>query len=343
MANPATIKFVHPGTMMSPAMTFALREDVAKDAWRKKAFDKMVKEVSLEYKPLALEVVNIGYNGVGQGHKECTEDGRVAYTAALLYWSTMDDKYAKLAINVIRAWATKNKVFNGDNAPLEAAWSVCSLARAAELVKYAKSDSIKAEWKQVEAAFFTWLDVIVMPLLRDKNVWKWKPKNNWHFSMLCARAQIAILREDQAEWQWAMDCYKMCMGEALSKEHECHTCETKRDVTHAMFLLGGMIQFPEMAYHQGFKGVFEPRLSKVFEYQAAIMLKEVPDGITKEEIKTPYGFWYEPVWEVTLAHYSGRCGIPMPKTEKWIATFRPERVCFHWGGGTLTHYKRTKA
>ena len=96
-----------------------------------------------------------------------------------------------------------------------------------------------------------------------------------------------------------------------------------------------------MAWHQGVKDLFNvPHMQKVFEYHASIMLKEVPEGITAQEIKTPYGFWYEPVWEIALNHIQGRCGKNMPKTEKWAETFRPERVCFHWGGGTMTHYRR---
>lgn len=333
--------FKHPGTMMSPDMTFRLKDDIPRDPLRLKAFEKMTKEVPLDYTPKALKIVDIGFGGGGQGHKECTSDGEVAYKAALLYWATMKNEYAMKAINIIKAWASENIIFKGDNAPLEAAWSVCSLARAAELVKYAKSPEIVKAWNNVENVFFSWLDRIIMPLLKKDDVWRWKVKNNWHFSMLCARAQIAILRNDVKEWQWAIDKYKELLPFAICQGHECHTSETTRDCTHAQFLLGGIIQFPEMAYHQGVN-LFDAKLSKIFEYQAAIMLQEVPEGICKADIHTPYGFWYEPVWEVALAHFKGRCKMSMPKTEKWLATFRPERVCFHWGGGTLTHYNRTK-
>ena len=125
------VKFVHPGTMMSPSMTFSLNKDKTTDPIRKKAFDKLSKETVLKYKPMTLEIVDIGFHGVGAGHTECTKDGEMAYMGALMYWCTLDDKYANITINILNSWATKNKVFKGDNAPLEAAWSVCAMARSA--------------------------------------------------------------------------------------------------------------------------------------------------------------------------------------------------------------------
>lgn len=326
--------FRHPGTMMSPEMTRTLKEDIAKDPVRKQAFESLKKDTPSTYQPLAIAEVNIGYGGVGKGHKECTTDGEMAYKAALLYWATHDQSYANLAINILTAWATKNKVFTGDNAPLEAAWSICSMARAAELLRD------QPLWKTIKPHFLTWIDHVVKASLWNKDVWKWNIKGNWHFSILCARMQLAILRDDTEEFMTTIKLYQENLPRAICIGHPCHTSETKRDCTHAQFLLGGLLQLPEMAYHQGFD-IFDQRLHSIMEYHARVMMKEVPDGITKEEIKTPYGYWNEPVWEIGLAHFQGRKNIPMPKTEQNLQKFRPERVTFHWGAATLTHYKRT--
>lgn len=322
---------------MSPAMTKSLAQDCQNDPIRKKALDKMIKDTPLNHLPQPLQCVNIDWGGAGVGHKECTQDGVVAYQSAVLFWCTKDIRYADLALRILHAWAMINKSFVGNNAVLELSWCIGSMARAAELMKYAP---IGDKWMKMEAMFYDWIDKVVWPVLRDPVIWRWKQRNNWHFSNIDTRLQLAILREDHAEFAWCIKTYKEIYKCAVGTGHPCHTCETTRDVTHCQFLLGGLIQIPEMLWHQGIKDIFAPELVHVFEYQAAIMLKEVPDGIKKEDIRTPYGYWYEPVWEIPYHHFHGRKKIPMPKTEKWLATFRPERVCFQWGGGTLTHYNR---
>lgn len=335
------IAFKHPGTVMSPEMTFSLKDDTSKNNIRQQALQKLLKDTPLNYTPHALEVVDIGYNGNGNGHKAVTADGEMAYQAALAYWATHDIRYAKVGLRILKEWSQKNKEFKGDNAPLEAAWSVCSFARCAELLKHAKHAEVCVEWRGIERGFFAWLDKVIMPVLKNKDVWSWKLVGNWHYSIVCARMQIAILREDAGEFQWAVNAYKDNLNKTICYGgHPCHIAETLRDVTHSAFLIGGLLQLPEMAYHQGRKDVYDVRLHPMLEYHARIMLKEVPEGIKKEDIHTPYGYWNEPVWEIGLAHFNGRLKMPMPKTEANLSSFRPERVTFHWGAGTLTHYKR---
>ena len=329
--------------MMSPAMTFSLARDCTNDPVRTKAFQAMMKATPLSYKPSPLQEVNIGYGGVGIGHKEFTSDGSMSYQAALLYWCIDDPtrfNYANLALRILREWATTNKVFKGDNAPLEAAWGICSMARAAELLRYAKDKSVRDEWAKFQKVFFVWVDVVMTPPLFNKDVWRWEPKSNWHYSILCARMQLAILRDNREEFNSVVATYRQVIHGSICVGHKCHISETKRDLTHAQFQLGGVLQVPEMAYHQGVVDLYDPRLHQIIEYHARLMLKEVPEGIRKEDIKTPYGYWHEPVWELGLAHFNGRLKLPMPHTESNSVHFRPERVTFHWGGGTLTHYKR---
>lgn len=355
------MKFLHPGTTMSPAMTRALQKDAFNDPLRKQAYTKYLSECPLTYKPRALPIIDLDWGGVGKGHEECTKDGEMAFRAAILYWCNMDPSYGKLAANIIKAWSTTNKVFKGNNAPLEAAWSVCAMARAAELVKYA-GNGVGDYWKhEVEAPFFKWLDTVIAPVLRTPDLWKWNPKGNWHFSIICARAQIAILREDIKEWEWCKATYLDILPSTFCfKGHECHISETCRDVTHAQFQLGGIIQFPEMVFHQENlqtttpstattpttvttpppPHLFPPKLIDVFEYHARILLKEVPSDLPSTDIHTPYGYWYEPIWEMAYTRLTKITGRPMPKTEQFLKTFRPERITFHWGAGTLTHYNR---
>ncbi len=280
-------RFVHPGTFISPKMTSDLPKTSASNPIRKKALEKLLKNTRVDYKPQALEVVEIDWGGRGVGHKECTEDGEMAVQAALLFWATSNVSYGNLALRILSAWANTNKVFRGKNAVLEASWSMCSMARAAELMKYS---SMEKQWQVCEPSVFAWLRRIIIPLLQDRSIWRWGFHNNWHFSNLCARMQISILLEDASEWEHCVSTYTRILPSAFVCGCVGEVIETKRDVTHAMFLLGGMTQLPEMAYHQGVKNLWDHRLLDAVELQAQIMLQEVPSGLPKESMKTPYGF-----------------------------------------------------
>ena len=74
----------HPGTSMSPEMTKTLKADSLTNEVRSKALVKLINETPLDYTSQALEVVNIGYNGVGNGHKEATKDCEHAVSASIL-------------------------------------------------------------------------------------------------------------------------------------------------------------------------------------------------------------------------------------------------------------------
>ena len=156
--------------------------------------------------------------------------------------------------------------------------------------------------------------------------------------MLCARMQIAILRDDYAEWAWCIETCKKIMTLCICLKGACpgEITETQRDLTHAQFLLGGLIQAPEMAYHQGID-IYDPRLQQCAELHAQLLLKDIPAGLTRETIKTPYGYWTEPVFEIAYHHFNHRKKEKMPYTKKLLGLSRPDNVTFHWGGNTLTH------
>lgn len=336
--------FVHPGTFMSPVMTSTLLDDVKTNPIRAAALQKLMKAVPLTYTPKAVEVVDVDWNGKGVGGTECTKDGEAAVSAALVYWATRDTRYGNLCINILKEWATVNKTFKGNNSPLNASWCICSMARAAELMKHSP---MGREWKAIEPTFFLWLNTVMQAPLRDASVWRWNFRNNWHFSIICARMQVAILLEDQAEWTWALKTYKEILPRALV----CNGCkgdtiELRRDLTHNQFLLGGMIQAPEMALHQGVV-IYDDRLIDCFETQSRLLMRHDPKElqIKPEDVKTPYGYWPEPIYEIAIAHFCNRKGKHMPHTKALLAQnkhCRPDKVTLHWGGNTLTHFDRCK-
>lgn len=336
----------HPGTYMSPEMTFNLRTRASKSSYA-----RLLQQVSLGYIPKALPIVDIGWNGKGVGHMECTKDGETAIVAALLHWilpASGARGYAKVALQILESWAKTNKVWKGNNALLEASWSVCAMARSAELLKYSKDAEVAAQWKTIEPLFFGWLDTVIMPVLKKNDIWGWKPIGNWHFSQICARMQIAILRNDPVDWKWCIDMFPIALEKTLSQSwskerknlQKGEIAESVRDLSHAQFCIGGITQAMEMAYHQGVNLYDHPiarTLPDVLELHARLMLQEVPAGFTKEDIHVPYGYWPEPVWHIGYYHYTVRKKMELPKLKEFLQKLGPDRATFHWGPNELTH------
>lgn len=328
---------------MSPVMTRTLVNDVKTHPMRKEALQRLMRAVPLTYTPSPLEIVDVDWNGKGTGGKECTKDGEAAVSAALIYWATRDPQYAHLCIKILKAWADTNKTIKGNNAPLTAGWAVCSMARAAELLKYSP---MWRDWQVIEVAFFRWLNTVVIKTLQEPSIWRWGFHNNWHFTIVCARMQVAILLENHTEWAWAVQTYKDILPKALLSGCKGDTVELRRDLTHNQFLLGGMVQAAEIAFHQNVI-IYDTRLIDCFETQARLLMRHDPKELQlrHEDIKTPYGYWPEPIYEIAYAHFCDRSGKPMPFTKKLFETIkhtRPDRVTFHWGGNTLTHFDRCK-
>lgn len=344
MACPAAPRFVHPGTFMSSEMTHSLADTVRRDPYRAKALEALVRATPLGSRPHALQTVHIDWGGSGCGHKECTEDGQTAVSAAILYWATRDRRYADLALEILRAWATTNREWSGKNALLEASWSVCAMARAAELLKHAPDATVAHAWAEAEPAFLGWLDRVIMPVLRSEEAWHWPPPangGNWIASQICARMQLAILREDAAEWSWCAEHFPKYLRNALV----CHKnpyefAEMTRDLTHAQFNLGSAVQAYVMATHQGVNlctGNQELLLHGACELLAEMLQKEVPPGFTPGDIHTPYGYWPEPIWHLAYACFDRGHQLPMPKTRALLDHMGPDRATFHWGPNALTH------
>lgn len=357
--------FVHPGTLMGPREARLLRARVAagEEPWRSAAAALASEAPRDGYAPRALRRVHIDFNGVGNGHDEFVEkDGRMAYMQAVLWVATGDDAYARNAAAIVRAWACANESFTGQNAPLESAWGIAAMARAAELLKHTWADG----WAKsgAEAPLFRWVDRVIMPNLRSEAMSR-LPLGNWHTAVAEAKAQLAVLRDDRALFAEALRDWRRVAAAYLKPTGEC--AETSRDLYHSQFGLGGLVQTAEVAWQQGCGELYDflwqrrggggsgggsgsggggsggdtgelPPLLRCLELHAAITNGATPKACSGYALR---GIGFLPCgWEVALNHYSGRLGLPMPETEKMLERGggRPEKCVFCWGLGTLTHF-----
>lgn len=323
-----TIK--HPGVLFNPVLVKE-RCCRAQSTELKRAIAKVLGDAIKDYKPRVLKVVDIGFAGVGNGHKEFTGDGEQAYAQALAYIVTGDIVYAENAMAIIDAWSTGCVKFKGANAPLEGAWGVCSLSRACEIIKY-----MYPKWRSdVGLRYEQFVKKLIMPHLRgdtEKYKLNWGFYNNWHTSIIEARLQFAILTDDEVEVKWCVDEYTKVLNVGIYPNFL--TKDTARDSDHACFMLAGLVGVAELLYQQGINK-FSEKLWRCIELHA-----EAYGGntcVNKSEFPNIYG-WLQPCgWEIARNHYVNRCGKRMPNTEALIRKHAPFGYALHWGYDTLTH------
>jgi hypothetical protein len=293
----------------------------------------VLREAILDYKPNALEIVDIGFGGIGQGHIEFTGDGKQVYAQALAYLLTKNEKYAETVMKILDAWASRCVVFKGPNAPLEAAWGTASMTRGCELMKYAYP-----KWNRgIEEKYKAWVKRMLMPHLNgdtEKYHLKWGFYNNWHTSIMEAKLQYALLCDDIKEVNKTIVKYKEIFDDYVRTDGM--TGESNRDSDHCCFGIAGMIQTCELLNNQGvdlysYKGHL---LKKCVEFHAQVYSNKYDTNKTAEFHVYK---WIQPSgWEVIRHYYQN----DMPYTDMLLKRIRPCNYALHWGFDTLTHARK---
>jgi hypothetical protein len=337
--------FLHPAGVLGPKQIALLKTPKNFNEIHKKGLAKLEKAAPLEYKATPLVNVNIGPYGSGQGHKEFTGDCTQAYLQTIRWIITQNSAHAKKAIEIITAWVSQCKSFQGANAPLECAWGIPPVIRAIELLKYPLTPMPNTTpvplwtplWTpQLDKEFNGFLDRIIIPNLKTRytEIAKWN--NNWILTIQEALMQIALYRDDRKTFDWAVQEFKKSLPCCVPQESGFST-ETKRDQCHIQFQIGSMIQIAEMCWHQGIDvySIHNNRIFRCMEYHAFILNGGVPPEVKKEELKD---VWFQPIaWEVGYTHFVIRKKLQMPETLKLLTRSRPEMCTFNWGPGWVHH------
>ncbi|MFJ6985861.1 MULTISPECIES: alginate lyase family protein [unclassified Streptomyces] len=196
-AAPAT--FVHPGVTVSRAqLDFTRgRVNVGAQPW-KGAYDRMLasKYADLNRTPKPRAVVECGsYSNPNNGCTDEREDAIAAYTTALAWYITRDERYARKSIQLMDAWSATIRDHTNSNAPLQTGWAGSSWPKAAEIIKYTYTGS----WAN-SGRFSTMLrDVYLPKVINGSN-----SNGNWELSMMEAAVGIAVFLEDKSAYDRAM-------------------------------------------------------------------------------------------------------------------------------------------
>jgi alginate lyase len=357
--DPSHTPFLHPGILINRAQLDLIKQRVATGAEpQKTAWDALLKSdlAALDYAPNPRAVVECGpYSKPDLGCKDERRDATAAYTQALAWVVTGNEKYARNAIRVMNAWAnTLTGGHTNDNGPAQAAWAASVWPRAAEIIRYtcnfwAKEDIARFQKMLVEQ--------YVPSLINgcDEN-------GNKEVAMAESLINIGVFTDDRIlfadgvrMWRGRVPAYIYLKADGPSpiappsglpssatwsnKGHlpplvDGLLQETARDPHHANMTFASMVNAAETARQQGLDLYAEQgaRIVAAMEYQAQFL--------APNHVKPPQNleFNLEPTWEIAFNHFHTRLGAALPLMAKVIPTNRPTGADLnHMVWETLTH------
>ncbi|GHC81953.1 alginate lyase family protein [Streptomyces flavofungini] len=362
-ADAAPAAFAHPGVTVSKGQLDFTREKVNTGAqpW-KGAFDQMMgsKYASLSRAPKPRAIVECGsYSNPNYGCTDEREDAIAAYTTALAWYITRDEKYAKKSIELMDAWSGTIKDHTNSNAPLQTGWAGSSWPKAAEIIKHTYTGT----WAN-SGRFSTMLRNVYLPKIINGS----NSNGNWELSMMEAAVGISVFLEDKASYDKAMAKFRtrtaayvyLPADGALPKTVPSQnldtrekivkywqgqgtfvaglTQETCRDFTHTGYGISAIAHVAETSRIQGqdlYGTDVGERLQHALGFQAKYELGEAPPSwLCKGSVHRGLG----PITEVGYNALHNRLGVPMANTERLTGQNRPagsNNLFVAWE--TLTH------
>lgn len=216
--SPPPVGFVHPGLHVSKAQLDFVTAKIAARAqpWYgqfTKASGSSLANTS--WTPRPVQTMQCGNSGstVDIGCYNSRQDALRAYTLALLWYHTREQRYADAAIRILDAYADTLQTIlfiSGDvstyNGPLQAAWLAELFPRAAEIIRHSG-----AGWSQERALKFgDMLKRAVLP--RIVNGWA-GGGSNWNNSMSNGVMNIAVYTDDRALFDRALAMWRVHVKE----------------------------------------------------------------------------------------------------------------------------------
>jgi hypothetical protein len=349
--------FYHPGILLNRAQLDLIKQRVAQGVEpQKSAFTAMMASplADLNYTPSPRATVECGsYSNPDLGCKDERRDSAAAYSQAIAWYVTGNEKYARNAIRIMNAWATTlTGGHTNNNGPVQAAWSASIWPRAAEIIRYTFDG-----WAPEEIARFQKMLVTqYVPSLiagSDEN-------GNKELAMSESLINIGIFNDDRALYNAGLKMWRgrtpayiylksdgpkpvlPANGQPALWGNKSKTTpfvdgllqESMRDAHHANMGFSSIVDAAETARQQGLDLYAEQgaRIMAAMEFQAQFLPPNsapVPPSLE---------FSKQPTWEIAYNHFHNRLGLALPKMAAVIPTNRPtgaDQNQMTWE--TLTH------
>jgi alginate lyase len=359
---------VHPGILVNKDMLDFVKSKITMDPWKSALSHASGDNAgSLSYTAKPRATVECGpSSNPDLGCTDEKNDVIAAYTQALLWYYTGDQKHADKAIEIMNAWSAVLKEHTNDNAQLQAAWCAEIFPRAAEIIRYTN-----AGWSDTDIKQFTdMLNTAYYPEVKDGST----RTGNWDTSAIDAAMNIAVFNDDMTEFNKTVDLWKartpayvyLTTDGALPVQPPRESRrsgsslegywynpkafidgigqETCRDVSgtatqafgHQQYGVAGIINAAETARIQGVDlfSLEEKRLVAFLELHAKyINGGSTTDLCTTAQNKTSA----DPMWEIGYNAYANVLGQSLPETKQLLQNIRPTDATHHMAWETLTH------
>lgn len=353
------VPFNHPGILLNRAQLDLIKDRVAAGIEpQKTAFAALLASplADLNYTPSPRATVECGpYSKPDLGCKDERRDCTTAYTQALAWHITGNEKYARNAIRIMNAWAgTLTGGHINENGPVQAAWTGSVWPRAAEIIRYTSTF-----WAKEDIARFSQMLVTqYVPSLIDGS----DENGNKELAMSEALIAIGVFNDNRIIFAHGVRMWRGRTPATIYLTTDGPTPlpppnglpktapwgnkskqtpfvdgllqETSRDPHHANMAFASLVNAAETALLQGIDLYAEQgkRITAAMEYQAQFLAPNTTPAPANLE------FSLQPTWEIAYNHFHTRLGLKLPKMTKVIPTNRPTKADLnHMVWETLTH------
>jgi hypothetical protein len=353
------VPFSHPGVLLNRAQLDLIRLRVSAGTQpQKAAFDALLASslADLNYTPSPRATIECGPNSRPDlGCKDERRDATAAYTQALAWHITGNERYARNAIRIMNAWArTLTGGHVNENGPVQAAWTASVWPRAAEIIRYTSELWAKEDIARFQAMLVT---QYVPSLIHgcDEN-------GNKELAMAEALINIGVFNNDRITFAQGVRMWRGRVPAVIYLGSDGPSPiappnglpasapwsnkgvqpplvdgvlqETARDPHHANMAFASLVNAAETARQQGLDlyGEQAARIVAAMEYQARFLRPNTTPAPPK------IMFSPQPTWEIAYNHFRNRLGTELPGMAAVIPANRPTGADLnHMVWETLTH------
>ena len=314
-----TAPFKHPGMVQSAEDLEYMREMALKgeEPWNT-AFENLKSRTSLDFVVNPVAYISVGAYGANSiGGREYSQGGSNAYNHALMWYITKDQRYADKAIEILDAWASTLRGFDGNNAKLNVALTGSEYINAAEIIRHTGAGWSEKGIEQFKRVILT----VFYPTIEDFFT---EANGNWDGGIIYTMMCMGVFLDDHEMFNRAVERY--FRGERNSgiikyvyPGGQCQ--ETTRDWGHVLLGIGEFAKAAQVAdtYGIDFYSVGDDRLAQGYEQSHKYMLdKQDIDmyGVMQHRANSRF----RDICEAIYSHYRDVKGIDLVYTGEAIKT-----------------------
>ena len=260
--------FIHPGIDMNKEDLEYMRAQVQKgnEPW-KKSFDLLEDYISnkFQFTPYA-HVVSGPFAKPDIGGWDLMNSSEAAYSCALLWYATQDERYARKAIEIFHAWSSRLRSFDENNAKFLVAFTGYEFANAAEILRYTYPGWTEKDTESVTKLLMS----VYFPMVR---YYFTTANGNWDGAIIHTLMSIAVFMDNRELFDNAINHFLHAPdnGSVVRYIYPNGQCqETCRDMGHVQMGLYEFASAARVAYTQGVDlfSVADNRIALGLEYTA---------------------------------------------------------------------------